>query len=352
MNACINTNAAEFRALKESSGLSDFQLKVAIRAYQNEHNGRWPRLDEIPKANSEDNLRKRLKIRKDGATKISDILEATNSETIEEAVIQLNNQHRDLHIEILPLYEDAIVTIEHRPSPFEVTPTEEKDLSKINSQVFIGQALERLAQGYGIQVIPKTTKELKKEGILDQVPEGVYVSAFILDGNIIVNSDVASVDAPVHELMHVLMGSIKFTQPDLYYNLIQTARELPSYEDRAMLYPNRSQSDIDEEVFVEEYAKFISGINNEFANLDPEIVYELNYEMSRTLDTILNGDNSVRCVPEAMRFGTTLRNLGKIVNSKNMESRYKGFAESAYISRVLANVKSDLFKNGKLEEIC
>ena len=37
------------------------------------------------------------------------------------------------------------------------------------------------------------------------------VSAFILDGNIIVNSDIASVDAPVHELMHVLLGSLKFT---------------------------------------------------------------------------------------------------------------------------------------------
>jgi hypothetical protein len=33
MSSCINTNAAEFRSLQERSGLSDFQLKVAVRAY-------------------------------------------------------------------------------------------------------------------------------------------------------------------------------------------------------------------------------------------------------------------------------------------------------------------------------
>lgn len=352
MDACINTNAAEFRALQKSSGLPDFLLKSAIRAFQQDHENKWPHLDEIPKANSEEDLRKTLNIRKDGAAKINDILAATNTQSIEEAIIQVNNKNRDLNVDILPLHEDAIVTIERRPSPFELNRGESRDLNYVNSQVFIGQALENLATKFGIQTIYKTTKELENEGILAKVPEGVYVSAFILDGNIIVNADVASVDAPVHELMHVLMGSIKYTQPDLYYNLVQTAQQLSSYQDRALLYSNRSQSDIDEEVFVEEYAKFLSGMDSEFKNLDPEVIYQLNYEMSRTLDTILNGDNSVRVVPQAIRFGTTLKNLGKIVNSKNMESRYKGYADSAFMARVLANIKEDLFKNKHLEEIC
>lgn len=352
MDACINTNAAEFRALKERSGLSDFQLKAAIRNYQEIHNGNWPKLDEIPLANSEESLRKELKIREDGAAKIQDILTATNTESPEEATIHINNTHRDLHTEILPLHEDAVVTIERRPSPFELNQGEERNLDLVNSQVFIGQALERLARGYGIQTAFMTTSELQKQGILDQVPEGALVSAFIVDGNIVINSDVASVDAPIHELMHVLMGSIKFTQPDLYYQLIQSSRDLPSYDKRARLYSHRSQSDVDEEVFVEEYSRFLSGLNSEFQNLDPEIIYQLNYEISRTLDTILNGDNSVRAIPEVVRFGSTLKELGKMVNSKNMESRYQGFAESAYIARVLSNAKEELFKQNKLEEIC
>lgn len=352
MSSCINTNAAEFRSLQERSGLSDFQLKVAVRAYQMEHPNGWPRLDEIPQANSEESLRKSLNIRKDNSTKVKKVLEATNTSSVEEATVYINNLHRDLNTNILPIQEDAIVTIERRPSIYRLKKGEARDLSKVCSPVFIGQALENLATNFGIQTVFKTTRELKEEGILDQVPEGAQVSAFILNGNIVVNADVASVDAPTHELMHVLMGSLKYTQPDLYYQLVQLAEQLPVYAERAALYPHRAQSDVDEEVFVEEYAKYITGLPSEFRNLDPEVLYQLDYEMTRTLDTILNGDNSVKMIPAAMRFNTSLRNLGIMVNSKNMEPRNVCFAESAFLSRVLGNIKSDLFKQNKLEEIC
>lgn len=352
MSSCINTSAAEFRLLKEQSGLSDFQLKVAVRAYQMEHPDGWPHLDEIPQANSEENLRYKLNVRKDNSTKIQKILEATNTNSVEEATVQINNQHRDLNTSIFPLHEDAIVTIEHRPSPYKLVQGEARNLQTVCSPVFIGQALENLAQNFGIQTIYKNTKELQAEGILSQVPEGVGVAAFVLNGNIVVNLDVASVDAPTHELMHVFMGALKFTQPDLYYNLVQSSRQLQSYDSRAALYPHRAQSDVDEEVFVEEYAKYVSGLPSEFETLNPEILYKLDYEISRTLDTILNGDNSVQMVPAATRFGTSLRNLGIMVNSKNMEPRNVCFADSAFLNRVLANVKEDLFKQHKLEEIC
>lgn len=352
MSTCINTTSAEYRALKERSGLSDFDLKVSLRAYQMDHEGKWPQLDEMPAVNSENVLREKLKLRKDNATKIDTILEATNTSSPEEATIYINNTHRDLNTTIFPVADQAIVTMEQRPSPFRLVRGEARNLENVNSPVFIGQALENLAQNFGIQTTFKTNKELQAMGVLDQVPEGIGVSAFVLDGNIIVNADVASVDAPVHELMHVLMGALKFTQPDLYYNLVQVARQLPTYGERAELYPHRGQSDVDEEVFVQEYARYVSGLQSEFSKLDPEILYQLDYEISRTLDTIINGDNSVRLIPQAVRFGTSLKTLGIMTNSKNMESKYQGFAESAYLSRVLANVKSDLFKQNKLEEIC
>lgn len=352
MSSCINTSAAEFRSLKERSGLSDFQLKVAVRAYQMEHPEGWPKLDEIPNANSEENLRQVLDVRKDGSTKVQKILDATKTNSVQEANIYINNLHRDLNTTILPIQEDAVVTIEKRPSVYKMVKGEARDYSNVCSPIFIAQSLENLANNFGIQTVFKNSKELKQEGILEQVPEGVGVSAFILDGNIVVNLDVASVDAPTHELMHVLMGSLKFTQPDLYYNLVQSARQLPVYAERAALYPHRAQSDVDEEVFVEEYAKYVSGLPSEFRNLDPEILYQLDYEISRTLDTILNGDNSVKMIPAATRFGTSLRNLGIMVNSKNMEPKNVCFAESAFLSRVLGNIKSDLFKQKKLEEIC
>ncbi len=352
MSSCINTNAAEFRSLQERSGLSEFQLKVAVRAYQMRHPDGWPHLDEIPQVNSEESLRKTLDVRKDNSTKVKKVLEATNTNSIAEATVYINNLHRDLNTTIFPVKEDAIVTIEHRPSPYKMVKGEARDLSNVCSPVFIGQALENLATNFGIQTVFKTTEELKREGILDQVPEGVGVAAFVLNGNIIVNADVASVDAPAHELMHVLMGALKYTQPDLYFNLVQLSRQLPSYQQRAALYPHRAQSDVDEEVFVEEYAKYVTGLPSEFRNLNPEILYQLDYNMTRTLDTILNGDNSVQMIPAASRINTSLRNLGIMVNSKNMEPRNVCFADSAFLARVLGNIKSDLFKQHKLEEIC
>lgn len=353
MSSCINTESAEFRALKQRSGLSDFQLKVGLRAYQADHEGKWPHLDELPQVDSENSLRESLKVREsDNSAKIDDILQATTTGSVEEATIFINNNHRDLNTTIFPVADRAIVNIEKRPSPYRTVRGEARDLSVVNSPVFIGQALENLAQNFGIQTEFRTTKELKQMGILEQVPEGVGVSAFVLNGNIIVNSDVASVDAPVHELMHVLLGSLKFTQPDLYFNLVQVAQQLSTFGERAALYPHRAQSDVYEEVFVQEYARYLSGLPSDFSKLDPEILYQLDYEMSRTLDTILNGDNSVRLIPQAMRFGSSLKTLGIMVNSKNMESKYQGFLDSAYLSRVLANMKTDLFKSKKLEEIC
>lgn len=353
MSSCINTESAEYRALKQRSGLSDFQLKVGLRTYWADHEGLWPHLDELPLVDSENSLRESLKIRKsDNSAKIDDILQATTTGSVEEATIYINNNHRDLNTTIFPVADRAIVNIEKRPSPYKLVQGEARDLSVVNPQVFIGQALENLAQNFGIQTIFKTTRELKEMGILDQVPEGVEVSAFVLNGNIIVNADVASVDAPVHELMHVLLGSLKFTQPDLYYNLIQVAQQLPTFEERAALYPHRAQSDMFEEVFVQEYARYLSGLPSEFSKLDPELLYQLDYEVSRTLDTILNGDNSVRLLPRAIRFGSSLKTLGVIVNSKNMESKFREFSESAYMSRILANMKTDLFKQKKLEEVC
>lgn len=352
MSTCINTTSAEFSALKKRTGLSDFQLKVGVRAYQSEHDGKWPHLDELPQVNSEESLKQILKVNNNNSAKVSDILEATNTGSVEEATVSINNIHRDLNTTILPLNEKAIVNIEQRPSPFRVVRGNARDLSYVNSPVFIGQALENLGQNFGIQTVYKTTKELQQMGVLDQVPEGVGVSAFILDGNIVVNSDVASVDAPVHELMHVLLGSLKYTNPDLYFNLVQTSRQLSTYGERAALYPHRGQSDVDEEVFVQEYARYLSGLQSDFSKLDPEILYQLDYEVSRTLDTILNGDNSVRLIPQALRFGSSLKTLGVMVNSKNMESRFQGFADSAFLNRVMGNIKSDLFKQNKLEEIC
>jgi hypothetical protein len=64
---------------------------------------------------------------------------------------------------------------------------------------------------YGINVIPITSH--------DSFP-GLNVSqakAFIYNGNIYVNIDNATADSLVHEMLHILLGSMSRNNPSLFY---------------------------------------------------------------------------------------------------------------------------------------
>jgi hypothetical protein len=41
--------------------------------------------------------------------------------------------------------------------------------------------------------------------------------------------DVADVDAPIHEMSHMLLGSLKYQNRELYTQLIDIAEQLPNY---------------------------------------------------------------------------------------------------------------------------
>ena len=51
--------------------------------------------------------------------------------------------------------------------------------------------------------------------------------------------------------MHILLGSIRFKEPNLYFELVQSIQELPNLKEFSIKYPNRTQSDLLEEVFVD-----------------------------------------------------------------------------------------------------
>jgi len=54
-------------------------------------------------------------------------------------------------------------------------------------------------------------------------------------------------------------------------------------------YPRKSRNDINEEIFVTEMAKYISGKPSSFTNLDDKTLHEVLYTVRRTLDSILMG---------------------------------------------------------------
>jgi hypothetical protein len=69
----------------------------------------------------------------------------------------------------------------------------------------------------------------------------------------------ADIDAPIHEMTHILLGSIRYKNPELYMQLIQLAESFPNNSEILRNNPNRAYSDLMEEAFVEEVAKYLSG---------------------------------------------------------------------------------------------
>lgn len=64
------------------------------------------------------------------------------------------------------------------------------------------------------------------------------------------------------------------------------------------------------------------------------------------------GDNTTAALDDETLYGSSLREVGKLVNSSTMVNTRHGFLEDALVHRVMANVKQELFENGDLIEEC
>ena len=180
----------------------------------------------------------------------------------------------------------------------------------------------------------------------EAVPDGQTSTAFIFKGDIYINVDNVRSSSPIHELMHIFFGSTKYSNPDLYNSLVGMAEALPNYEKLAQKYPNRMRSDINEEIMVTEFARYISGEQSVIESLDSSIKNEIKYNISRTLDSMIFGKDSIEKLNIVEVANKPLKELATILQSERFN------AAQAFVSRTLNNKKSQLIKEGKLKEIC
>lgn len=346
---CINENSREYQTLKKQSGLSDFVLSAYVGDFLETHD-RFPYLDELPEANSSKAISEDLSLNKDNTTKTENILQATNTNIVEEAVPVLNNKYRDKEIEVLEVGSKSKVYITTRPNTTQISDNiNNGNYENVNSFAFFNEIIDKLQTLYGINIIPITNAELSQDRWAS-ITGTKGVKSFIYNGNIYINTDIATVDSPVHEFLHLLFGSMKYQNRALYDQLVGQAEQFDSYNAISQNYPNRARGDINEEVFVTELAKYLTGQNNAISNLDQSIQNEIMYNVNRTLDTVLMGENSVRCVENP--YIMNLKTLAKLVNSSTMISEKRGSLSDATLNRIMANTKSELMKNKELREEC
>lgn len=349
---CVNKNSVEYQTLLKKSGLPEFTVEAYSRHFLEKYN-RFPHLDEIPGSDSSNYLKEQLSLRKNNSTKIQNIIDTTGKQDLEEAVVTLNNRHRDLEVSVFPLEQDAIVDIKNRPSRFGTKQAEEVWIDDVvGSASFLNASLEKLANLYGIKFIPITTSDLQTPEWDGKVPDGYLAKAFVYNGNIYINTDIATIDDPLHEMMHLFVGSIAFTNPELYKNLIQKIQQLENFDVLASEFRNRTIDDVSEEILVKEVSRYLTGFESALDGLTEAQLHDLMYDVTRLLDSILFGSVSTKQMKFDNLLNMSLKQLAKAVNSAEMNSDFQGSLDAAEAHRVLSNVKSDLLKEGRLEEYC
>lgn len=353
MLTCINKNSSEYQLLKQRANISDFILESVCRDYLDKYN-RFPYLDELPNSDSSKYLKDKLHLDNYNGTKSSTILEYTGENTLEDANIFLNNEFRDLETTVYPLEDEAIVDIVHRPTINNENSQNIEQDTEINSSLAITAPLTKLAKLYGIKFNLVTTDELNTENWSTIIPDANSVNAFVYNNQIYINTDKALADAPIHELLHIFLGSMRFSDPKMYFNLVNSATQFKNYNRLSQQYVNRTQSDVNEELFVSEIAKYLSGMRSEISNLDQKSLHEIMYNIRRTLDSVLMGQDSTGTISDQRLLNMPLKELAKKVNSDIFVNKFSGTfnVENSYLHRKLNNIKSDLIKEKTLKYEC
>ena len=374
MLKCIEPELqSKVQTLQEMSGLSDFSLKSQIRHYTQLHNGRIPNLDELDGCDSRPYLTKQYGIVNGKSNKIEVIADKVLGKgvyskedpdsTISDITHKLNNTFTDLILIPHKYGKRLAFEIQRRPT---IDYTEPTDKFKLEGDRFDGtilnSILSKLNDLYGIKVnifTPGNNALLQE--LRQKTGNSKYslagVNGFIYNGEIYISSKLTEENAnktKVHELLHLIVGSIKFTNPSVYNNLVNLAS---SFQNQFQNFVNKefgkpinlqtlpTLSDYQEEFMVEELAKYLTDNKNSILNKtkDNDLKYQVLYNMNRVLDTAFMGDYSVKSIPPNDLYNMSLSNVMDIINSvytKNLN--FKNLTHQAEQHRILANLKKQL----------
>lgn len=360
MAVCLNKNSVEYQTLLKMSGLSEFKFNAFTSTFVDKF-GRYPELDEIPGADSRPYLNNSLSVKTIDDTsfvKNDKIFSQTGTTDVKEANIRINNTYRDLEVKLTPSSEVSTIQVRKRPNKWNNVYEggiiiDDSTSSSRNVGVF-NSILEKLANLYGINFVSITNGELSSEQWKGVVDDAKTTNAFVYNGNIYINIDNSSIDAPLHEMLHLFLGSVRYSDPQLYFSMVEAMNELPNKALLARNYKDRTDSDINEELLVSEFSRYITGQDSIISKLPVNVLHKTFYNMGRVLDSILFGEQSIATMDTKSLFNSSLVKLSEYLGSALTNNQYSGTfnVKSAEVHRVLANVKSDLMKNKDLKEFC
>ena len=117
----------------------------------------------------------------------------------------------------------------------------------------------------------------------------MYSGAFIWNNQIYINTDLAKLSSPIHELMHLVMGIMKQTSPELYNSLLDRFSTFGSVVDKyreALMY--RSMDQAKEEAFVDTLGHYLQGVFSEDNFKIDELLTSTNF-FNQYINTLSDG---------------------------------------------------------------
>lgn len=306
--------------------------------------------DEYPfnvGVDSSEYLTQKLKLRQiDDAflSKRDDFINLLGTDDPVEATVKLNDIFRDKLFNVTKAGDDFIISFETKPNE-KLKEKTEYDESAISAKNILN-LMDRLVKYHGIQFNYISNNEASK---MQEVVNATNAKGFILNGEVYINTDNCTIDTKVHELMHLFLGSIRMIDPKLYFDTIQFLQNDPNLNLKMQEYSFKSDSDALEEIFVEEYAKYLTGQESYLSGVSEDILYDLNYNIRRLLDTMFMGDFSNKIVPDNILPHMSMLDLGKVVNSKEI---YSDYSIDSALHRKRQNLKESWLRSGKLIKEC
>lgn len=217
-------------------------------------------------------------------------------------------------------------------------------------RLWLNAISKALQNQFGVQIHIVTANEVEEMGIADPNTD----KAFIYNGEIYVNSTIASTNDLLHEHVHLILGILK-SNPDLrknyegLVNLVANTKEGRQEKSRiAERYSNLSEMDLREEVFANLFSHYI---RNQTSIEAEQVFNSSEEELERLTKSVFNTD--IYDIKSFYNGG-----LISIFNKFNREvSKYMQSTEDIDFgitkdSRIISNWISKQIETGLIKEDC
>lgn len=250
--------------------------------------------------------------------------------------------------------------VEKNGNKYLVKPLEVNDripLYSKQSRSFKSELLtisEYLNKNFGVKTNLVTTEDIAKD-FKKIIPNAGRVNAFIFNNEIYVNVDKATTADSLHEFAHIVMGTIKRNNPELYYGLLQRIEELPDYNLRLSRFDGdkRARTDLNEEIFVDTFGEYFSKVSNPWFNDKTLGMKELGEKFKQGTKKMLQTGDSISDETVGRLLNMSVNDIMTEFGSTLAERDPAMFnMDIAHESRVTSNLIKTLIEGGKLIENC